>query len=298
MKKIIFIVGDGIGNQVQTIPALVYLKKKYGYFVTVYNTMPTTKKPTKILFEHIADEIVIRGEPINKPIYAGQFITSRGWDKPLKHVKILNSRHCKNITKVSEIEYNLSIVDTGYTNEDFSIDEDLYSHVQTSIDVPDIIVHNGYSKVSSAARRRWECKSYSRYKELCRKLLSRGFSVGSIGSKDEYVPGTLNLTGLNLRDSMGVIKGSKLLISNDTSTYHIANILCKNNIAIYTMTNPGKNYDQRFHKFTSIIRKKMSCSPCQKKAPDFWLYNKKQCGWRCRDIKPDIIVNKAIEIIS
>ena len=106
------------------------------------------------------------------------------------------------------------------------------------------------------------------------------------------------MTGLSIGKTIGIIKGTKLLISNDTSTYHIANVLCKNNIAIYTMTDPGKNYDKRFHRFTNIVRRKISCSPCQKTSPDFWLYNKKKCGWKCRDIEPGIIVNKVIEILK
>ena len=51
MEKILFVVGDGIGNQIQTIPSFLYCRKKFvDKQIYVYNSIPTQTKTTKTLF--------------------------------------------------------------------------------------------------------------------------------------------------------------------------------------------------------------------------------------------------------
>jgi ADP-heptose:LPS heptosyltransferase len=147
----------------------------------------------------------------------------------------------------------------------------------------DVVISNGYNKYGSA---NWQIKSYPYYEEVAKLLKNEGYSVASIGAKDEYISGTVDMTGLGLLDSGGVIKNSRLLISNDSAMYHYANALMVKNIVIFNSTSIKKNYDKRFHKYSTIIgRDDLKCRPCQ--AGRRW--NKDCKTWDCREIAPEVI---------
>ena len=56
MRRVLFVVGDGIGNQIQTIPAFLFCQRKFGQ-VSVYNSIPTQKEATKVIFSKMCHEI-------------------------------------------------------------------------------------------------------------------------------------------------------------------------------------------------------------------------------------------------
>ena len=170
---------------------------------------------------------------------------------------------------------------------------------ELSLDAPDVVLHNGYSKINREARKRWFPKSYPKYEKVARILQKKGYTVASIGSEEEYINGTINLTGLKMKRSIAAIKSARLLIANDTATYHLANVVGTPNIVLFTFTDPKKNYDSRFHKFSHIVRKEMSCSPCQlTNGFGSWVKNKSICKWDCRNIKTRVIVEEALKILS
>ena len=147
----------------------------------------------------------------------------------------------------------------------------------------DIVISDGYNRNGSAD---WSIKSYPYYKEAV-SLLNKEYRVCSIGSSEEYIHGTINETGLPLLDSLGIIKNSKLFLSNDSGMYHCANALSVPNIVVFTATSIEKNYDKRFHKYSTIIgRDDLDCRPCQKG------HRWKKCKtWECREIDPQLVVN-------
>ena len=153
----------------------------------------------------------------------------------------------------------------------------------------DIVIANGYNPHGSAD---WSIKSYPYYEKVV-KLLNRKYKVCSIGSKQEYIKGTHNETGLPLLDSLGIIKNSKLLISNDSGMYHCANALEIPNIVIFSATSISKNYDVKFHKYSTLLyRDDLECRPCQ--AGHKW---KKCKTWECREIDPQLVVNTIKKIM-
>ena len=154
----------------------------------------------------------------------------------------------------------------------------------------DVIIHDGYNRYGSAD---WSIKSYPRYAEVALKLKEKGFSVCSVGLNGEYIENTEDKTGLDLFSTIGIINNSKIFLGNDSGFYHIANALNIKNVVIFTATSIAKNYDPRFHKFSTIIgRDDLDCRPCQ--AGRGW----KTCNhWNCRDIDPEFIVNKVEQLL-
>jgi hypothetical protein len=300
MKSILFVISDGIGNQLESVPAFFLCKKRFSnYRVCIYNIVPTAIEATKVIFGKIADEIIFAGTgPINRNKYSGQILMYPMINR-LHGIPVLN-KYMVNVNKMNipETECDLLAVYPHYDVSIFDECRSVFNSIPAKNNMPDIILHNGYSKISVKAREKWVVKSYPYYEELSCKLADMSISVGSIGSKEEYVKGTVDLTGLKLVDTISTIKGCKLVISNDTSSYHLSNLISVKNIAIFTCTDYGKNYSKNFHRFTTIIRREdLPCSPCQRKADCYWLKMKSQCHWKCREIDVDVIVKKAKELL-
>ena len=301
MRGILLVVGDGIGNQAQTLPSLMCLVNKYRrYNVGVYNSIPTQTEATKLLFRRVVDDVYFSDHTIDRTKYDAQILTAACYGSPARNMKVLNKRLLKNRNKYSEVEFNLLSVDNHWEKSSIDLATRLFDHWTTHEIECDILIHNGYSKIHKEAEKRWFPKSYAYYDELVGRLKEEGLTVGSIGSKKEHIKGTVNLTGIKLKKSMSAIKSCKCFICNDTSTYHLANLIGKDNIVIFTFTDPNKNYYKRFHRYSRVIRRKdLDCSPCQIKGGfDFWTKNKKECKWACRDIAVDAIINKVEEILK
>ena len=303
MKRLLFLVGDGIGNQAQTIPTFLHARKKYNCPIDVYNSIPRNTDSTLTMFKSIAERIYVKEEKITTKHYDGQILTYPFFQKSYPKLRVI-SQNVSNLMKKkhhSEVDMNLRCLGAGSSkHHDFSGCYKIFDWIEPQADAPDIILHDGFSKVSNLAKRTWLVKSYPHYVELAKLLVDAGYSVGSIGAEDEYVAGTQKLTGLNFTDSLAHMKGCKLFISNDTGTYHLANLLAKKNIVLFTASDNIKNYDRHFHRFSTIIqRDDLACQPCHLKR-EFNYWNKKgvreECGWECRNINPNAILEKVKEL--
>jgi ADP-heptose:LPS heptosyltransferase len=95
-------------------------------------------------------------------------------------------------------------------------------------------------------------------------------------------------------DTLGIIKNCKLFLGTDSGLYHCANALEVKNIVLFTATSIVKNYDNRFHKYSTILgRDDLDCRPCQ--AARRWA---KDCkSWECQRIDPKLIVGKIKELL-
>jgi GT2 family glycosyltransferase len=213
-------------------------------------------------------------------------------DWPLPGLEILSKRTLEMITEKSEVECNLlAVADRPLTDEDFLPP---VLDVEEAIGDIDIVLCDGFSK---ADVKRWEAKSWPYYENLAELFLRAGKKVASVGSPGEYVPGTLDLTGLSFEESLGVVKKARLLISNDTGMYHAANLVGTQNLAIFTFTDLVKNFEKRFHLYSDAVRLDLECSPCMKGigGEAVWLERKPWCGWRCRQIPFEHVFNFAMK---
>jgi len=281
-NRILFTTGEGIGNVMQCLPVIRTLREVLNYDVDFWCAFGSFSVPKIIPY---VDKWFIGSQinTVDMSKYVG--LVSTLWTT--NHIKNIPLQLLNNIKplsmEISEVSIYMDIArDLGAKEEDLIwYGECLYNKRKEKYD---IVLNNGYNRAGSA---NWQIKSYPYYKELTSLLIDEGYSVCSVGAPNEHIKGTVNLTGLNLLDSLGVIKNSKLLISNDSGLYHCANALGVQNLVIFTATSIDKNFDYRFHKFSTIIgRDNLKCRPCQ--AGRRW--NRDCKDWQCRKIDPQDIV--------
>jgi len=292
MAKLLFCTGEGIGNVIQTIPVIRTLTEVLGHKVDFWHAHGSYGIKDRLI-PYVGKWIV--GANINNvDLFPYDGYVSTLWTKnivgqgPFARMALLN--------KIQPLSMDRSEVDT-YMDiaRDLAVkEEEILWHgncaAGTSEEKFDIVMHNGYNRYGSA---NWSIKSYKRYSEVVEYL--EGVSVCSIGAKEEYIEGTEDRTGLSLPESLGLIKNARLFIGNDSGLYHCANALETDNIVIFTATSIKKNFDERFHKYSTIItRDDLECRPCQKTRR--W---QKDCkDWKCQDIDPDIVLHGIKQIIT
>lgn len=289
IKKLLFLSAEGIGNCVQLIPCMRTIKEVLGYDIDYYHIFGGFFIPKIIPYTNnwfVGNQI----KHINLKDYEG--FVSTFWTRG--YVKSFADAGVKLLADIYPLSMEISEVNT-YMNiaRDLGVKEKnliwhgncMYNKLDRHYD---IVIINGYNPYGSTD---WSIKSYPYYDKVV-ELLNKKYKICSIGAKREYIKGTYDETGLPLLDSLGIIKNSKLLISNDSGMYHCANALEIPNIVIFTATSILKNYDKRFHKYSVIIgRNDLKCRPCQ--AGHKW---EKCKTWECREIDPQIIVDNVEKI--
>lgn len=292
-NKVLFCTGEGVGNVIQTIPAIRTLKEVLGYDVDYWHAFGSYSIPKIIPY---VDKWIVgqKIKSIDPSEYKGKVSTLWTRDylniSPLEKLQLLNNIQPLRMDR-SEVDTYMDIArDLGVKEKDLIWHGECnYNKLRKSKDQYDIVIHNGFNHFGAA---NWEVKSYSYYKEVV-KLLSK-FKICSVGAKGEYINGTIDKTELDLLTTGGIIKNCKLFLSNDSGLYHYANTLKVKNVVIFTATSVKKNFDSRFHKYSTIVgRNDLECRPCQGNRG--W----KNCKtWECRNIEPEIIVNVIKEKIN
>ena len=286
-KKLLFVTGEGIGNVIQTIPVIRTISQFYDIdFWWSFGTFTTSQK----LIPYTGRWVVggnVRHLDINS--YYGKVSTF--WTR--EHHKAVSLPLLNKVTPLilerSEIDVYMDIaIDLGIRERDILwYGECNYNKSNVYYD---IVVHDGFNRDSPA---KWEIKSYPYYKKVVESL-KKDFSVCSVGTKNEYIEGTDDMTGLNLMDTLGVIKNCKLLLGNDSGLYHCANALGIKNVVIFSATSITKNHDNRFHKYSTLIKRDdLECRPCQ--GSQKW---RRACkDWKCREIDPEFVIEKVRQLL-
>ncbi len=289
-KRLLFCTGEGIGNVMQCGPAIRTIKERLGYTVDLWHAFGYYDIPKIIPFINewrVGMEIA----DINPQEYIGK--VSTWWTKdrlgfgPVGDIKLL--------TPISNIVMDRSEVDVymdiarnlGVAEEDLLWHSGCrYSEQEEKFD---LVIHDGYNRKGADF---WKYKSYPHYMKVVELL--KDLKICSVGSRNEHIKGTINKTGLKLHDTLGIIKNSKVFLSNDSGLYHSANALGVDNAVIFTYTSQMKNYDKRFHKFSKIIsREDLGCLSCQNTPR--W----KECKlYGCRNIDPQVVANIIREMLD
>lgn len=283
-KKILFATGEGIGNVVQTIPVIRTLNEVLGFEIDLWHAFGSFYIPKIIPYVR---KWVVGGEinKVNFSKYKG--VVSTFWSR--NHIKKISLKLMNNPTPLStersEVDCYMDIA------RDLGAEKFLWTGVceyKPSNKYYDFAIHNGYNPSGSA---NWQIKSYPHYNVVANLLQVSGHSVCSLGKPSEYIPATHNETGHDLLTTLGILKNCKMFIGNDSGLYHCANALEVPNIVIFTATSVEKNYDARFHRFSTILgRDDLECRPCQAKRG--W----KTCtDWKCQQIDPCKIYNEIME---
>lgn len=108
----------------------------------------------------------------------------------------------------------------------------------------------------------WGKRQWRHFEALAQALRNRGWEVVSIGGPGEEVPGCIDLTGLNLRDTARRLLDVDAVVACDGGMFHLADALRVPTIALFGPTGVIKN-GPMIPSTSSIIRSDRSCSPCQ-----------------------------------
>lgn len=297
MKRLLFCQGEGIGNVIQCIPVIRTLNEVLGYNVDFWHAHGSYVIPENF-FPGIDNWFVNKNRNkvcnIDPSKYYGKvsaiWLANRLNTGILSDIKLLTKKN-KIKTCRSEVDTYMDIARQLGVKEENIIWYGECNYKRTD-EKYDIVIHDGYNKTGAA---NWRIKSYPYYEMVVKLLVKDGFSVCSVGAGNEYIKGTTNKTGLDLLSSLGLIKNSKLFLGNDSGLYHCANALGIKNVVIFTATSIIKNYDQRFHKYSTIVgRDDLKCRlSCQNNRR----WNNVCKDWKCREIKPEIIVDRIKGII-
>jgi ADP-heptose:LPS heptosyltransferase len=288
-NRILFCTGEGIGNVVQCIPVVRTLINM-GYTVDFWHAFGSFPVPK--IIPYVDRWYMGQGiRNINIHDYKGKVSTlwTKEYHKAIP-LPLLNTIQPLSMTR-SEIDTYMDIARDLGANEEDLIWYGHCNYIQRSEEY-DVVINNGYNRVGSA---NWSIKSYPYYTMVADALRKRGLSVCSVGARNEHIQGTENRTGLNLLDSLGILRNCGVFLGNDSGLYHCANALEVDNIVIFTATSIEKNYDSRFHKFSTIMgRDDLECRPCQ--AGRRWARDCKD--WHCQKLEPEFVFAAVLEVLN
>lgn len=262
-NRIAVAVGSGIGNVVQTLPALMRLAKHF-------------KAPVDVLVSSDFDQSVCT--LLHHPAIANAFVydalsASRAYDlvivldcfgrlPPTNYARrVVNTRDYTAfglMRTMSESEFNLLGMKRalGIEYESSDIDDlDMRFAFASPRSKRCIGVHGGSKKDIYAA------KQWPFFPELVEHLKGKGYEVHSFGVPDEYVEGCVDRTGTPLIDSIRNMSTCSAFISNDSGLMHIADALHIPLVSMFAPTSVVKNGP--FSGESHVVKVDKPCSPCQ-----------------------------------
>jgi len=249
MSDILFTLQYGVGNCVQSIPAYLNLKKKHNVKLVYKPIYKRDSIKRAEFFPDKAEEMSVEDvSALSKKMdYIANvpfgIVSDRGDDFSREPLDLISEHD-------SEVERGLKM------SEWFGCGKDI---IRDAVKVENkgwddrkyLIVHNG------ALDQNWRMKKYVLFPRLVEHIKSEfGIEVASIGAKDEYVKGTVDLTGREMMESAWHIKNSLFYVGTDSGMYHVAGYLEVPGIALFTATSVSKNWDERFHHTITPIKSK------------------------------------------
>jgi ADP-heptose:LPS heptosyltransferase/glycosyltransferase involved in cell wall biosynthesis/tetratricopeptide (TPR) repeat protein len=107
----------------------------------------------------------------------------------------------------------------------------------------------------------WAAKRWPHFDVLARELARRQVEVVSLGVPDEFVPGTLDRTGLTIERMAEELTLCDALVSNDSGVMNIANALGLPLVALFAPTNPVTRGP--LHAPSVVLQAETDCVPCE-----------------------------------
>lgn len=299
MKKKLFVIKAGLGNQIQQTHIYLDLVDYYGGVdIAVYEE----SKELSVYFKQIAEWTGNRcmwfyykkGKPIfwNDSKYDGVISCL---NVPYEGIPVLYQSagtHVGNeIDWYERIYHHLPLKKGNHLPLNWqNIRGD---DMPENIPAYDALICNG-----SVNKFNWIRKRYQNWDKVAQKLNDGLWRVGCVGLGNEYVYPADDLTGQGLLRTMDMISKCKLLLSNDTGLYHFASAIGIPCIVVFTATSIEKNYNPDFHKKTIVFHPELECFPCQEKT---WGQGKNWtacANWNCSEFKPNLLIKCAEKILA
>ena len=252
MSKLLFLLTQGGGNVIQTIPTYLALKEHHEIDVVYMPIYPTDSVAKCAVFpadveaktpEEVRNMRKNYDYQINFP--SGFLVNNDG-----SYVREVLDELNEND---SEVHRNLQVC--KFLGVEPKIQKE-YRHNEHKERY--IVVHNGGLNIPA-----WNKKKYPMFKRLVSLMKELDLPIVSIGAPMEYVEGTMDFTGLPLKDTAGLIKNAHLWVGTDCLTMHLASLVDTPGVGIFTCTSETKNTDKDFHDKLTTVRNNVACSPGQ-----------------------------------
>jgi hypothetical protein len=294
--RTIYVVGEGVGNIIQTLPTLGTVQKALGRQPHILLAKPSFQIPK----EFFTSSMVFTLDEFTEnraQNYVGKIMTIWGSIHAKGH-EVLDTLPTLNDVSRQQMRLDTSEVRV-YLNaaEDLGLGEAQFEynvrHLMRVIGTRqyDVVLANGYNYKNVADK--WEAKSYPYYEEVAARLKEMGLSVCSVGAPHEYIEGTANETNLPLTETAGLVCRARLVISNDSGVYHLAAALQTPTIVLFTFTSVIKNHDPLFHRTATVLKKDLLC---QRDCHQVQRWKKEEPeNWFCREIPVEQVMKLAID---
>jgi len=256
-------VGSGLGNVIHTTPLIRHLARRLGRRIDVVIMgdhedmlfIMANKQYVNHMFT-LKDDVLRRHYELVFLTHSFGNITPR-----FACSRVISSRTWDNFTPehaLHEAEFNLAasqaLLGVPYDLEDsfgYFIGEFTYVPPAEKL----VGLHAG-SKTG-----RWATKRWPHYEDFARRLRRRGVNVASFGTADEYVPGTVDMTGGTLEEMTKKMLACSHFVANDSGVMNIANALGIPLLALFAPTNPHTRGPLKPTSRSLSVER--ACAPCE-----------------------------------
>ncbi|MCR0985127.1 DUF6165 family protein [Roseomonas populi] len=256
-------VGSGIGNMLHVGPMLRNIARKLGRRVDVVVTEDHRDSLFLLQDEASVNSVFPLRQEVLRRRYDLVFLThSFGNVRPPFQARATrNARDWRDFDPAGplhETQYNLEsareVLGIGYGPEDVT---DYY--VGGLRYAPPGGARIGFHGGSKGGH--WVSKRWPGHAELAARLAARGWECASFGVPEEWVEGTLDLTGGTIGEMARAMLSCRYFISNDSGLMNIANALGIPLTAVFAPTNPATRGPLR--ETSSYVALFKPCAPCE-----------------------------------
>jgi glycosyltransferase involved in cell wall biosynthesis len=281
----LMVVGAGLGNVLQATPAIRAVSDTLGHPIDVFVTNPR------------AVSLIGRAQSVNLALADRAMLESRHYDRafvtssagrfvpPVGTDELATQRPRFEMTKAGEWMHETAFYTLGLTDllPEFRMSNSQSQDYFVS-DYAYRTPRSGIVGICSGVRPGvWERRGWPHFEELAGRLRQLGYQTWSFGTKDEYVPGTVDKTGTELRQNLVDMQMCDYFVATDGGIYHMAEGLGIPTLVLFGPTSVIKNGPNRAT--TRIAHTLEPCSPCHWKI-DFH---------RCQD--PVCTSNMGIQLV-
>lgn len=287
-------IGSGLGNVVHATPLIRNIARRLGRRVDVVIAGDYSDLLFCVANRDYVNHVFLLNDAVINRRYDTVFLTqSFGFLVPTFSAdRVLNSRDWdifKPDHELHEAEFNLAaakaMMDIDYDAADV---RDYYlGDLHYTPPAEPLIGFHGGSKGGIWASKRWP-----RYAELAEVLIAKGYRVASFGTQDEYVPGTIDMTGGSIEEMAERMIACSAFIANDSGVMNVANALGIPLVALFAPTNVTTRGPLRETSVAVAVAK--DCSPCEMHATEAET-RFRSGGCACID---DISVDQVLEALG
>ncbi|GGC91323.1 glycosyltransferase [Chelatococcus reniformis] len=261
-------VGSGLGNVIHTTPLIRNMARRLGHRVDVVVAGDYADLLFCVSNREYVNHVFLLGDAVLNRRYDTVFLThSFGFLTPrFAARRVVNSRSWDlfdGAHELHEAEFNLAaaqeLLNIPYSPDDIK-GYFVGDHHYTRPTDPLIGIHAG-SKGGIWASKRWP-----HFELLAKRLMDRGERVASFGTPEEYIPGTIDLTGGSIEEMTDQLLSCSRFIANDSGVMNLANALGIPLLALFGPTNVVTRGPLAETSLSIAVDK--DCAPCEMHASE------------------------------